>query len=186
MTWMLPLGFAFSLGIAFICPSAASAKAASSAVFKSKLGFEVVYPRHWHVLARDGSELDILSSARRVEGAVIPHGEAEVMVSELPREALSDPAKFLSRKYDVDILGTTRSIPNGRARSHCHSFKRIVATFEIAPVPQGIQRNVFYICAIGNRAVLTTYTTWKSDKPRPDREKVAENIAKSVRFRGSR
>lgn len=134
--------------------------------------------------AGDGSELDILSSARRVEGEVIPHGEAEVMVSELPRGALSDPAKFLSMKYDVDILETTKSVPNSRARSNCRSFMRIIATFEIAPAPQGIQQNVFYICATGNRAVLTTYTTWESDKPRPDREKEAENMARSVRFRG--
>lgn len=182
MDMFFRVALVISIGATFSWPLATSAKVSNSVLFTSKAGFEVTYPSHWHPITSDGIELDILSSSHRVEGAVIPHGEAEIIVREIPRESLGDPAKFLSNTYDVHILGVARPVRTGDKGSGCKTLYRIAATFELAP--GALQKDIFYVCGIGGRAILTSYTAWNGDKSRPDREKEAEAIARSTRIKG--
>jgi hypothetical protein len=149
--------------------------------FKSENGLVVQYPASWNRLAGTRDQLDILSGPHRVEGAVIPHGEAEIIVNEIPLNARVPLAHFVVTNYGVRVVRKFRlSVP--RRVGGCGTLESVDSEFEIAPDPKGIQIQTFYLCRIGRRSILTSLTRWKSDPPNASWERTALKVASNVRL----
>ena len=161
--------------------SCALATVADGAVFRSTRGFTVTYPRSW-IRAENPEELDLLSTKHTVEGVVIPHGGAGILVSEISLRSGETLPKFLHRRYDVDVI-SQRHVPLRRSGNlRCHSLERVDATFEIAPDRNGVQHQTFFACVIQGRWFLTSLTRWESDHANPQWERTALKIAASLKI----
>jgi hypothetical protein len=148
--------------------------------FRSVDGFEVSYPRSWHVLGRSKSELEIISSGNRVHGAVIPRGHAQIIVrSDNATPPENAVARYLTDKYHVDVKLVLR-IPIAKRESQCDSMTKVESDFLLSPGAD--QQVAFFICRIGRKNIVTSFTRWKGDTTPVKFQQEAEAIARSVKL----
>jgi hypothetical protein len=149
--------------------------------FHSSKGFDVMYPVSWFPIGKSRDELDILSSPKRVEGAVIPRGESEIIVREIPFVPSNDLPSFLKRAYHVTVRSkqsiTLRHVPN----QECYKVNLIEAQFEVAP--GAVQDDTFLSCNIGGRTFLVSLTSWSGEKVNPRWRQVVLRITGSIQIR---
>jgi hypothetical protein len=163
-----------------LCSIGSAAELRHDIVFSSGSGFTVKYPRTWTRIDNSVEELSILSGKPRVEGVVIPRGQAEIIVREVHDPMSDGVRKFVETEYHVNVLSDKRlEIPHGDG-SACGALEEIHSTFDIAP--GATQEDIFYFCRMGTRSFLTLYTYWSADGVNSKRERVAVNIARSLRL----
>lgn len=148
------------------------------ATFKSDRGFSASYPISWIPDSDSTEELSILSGGRRVKGAVIPRGEAEIIVRKLAFVRPDKFRSFLERAYDAKFR-SRRAVILRRARGRpCHHAELVNADFELAP--GAIQHQSFLLCNGAGSSVIVVLTQWARDRSNPAWKKTMFQIAASV------
>lgn len=158
--------------------------------FKSSTGFRTVYPTSWFRIGMSSKDrLRILSSEGGAEGIVIKRGQAEIIVVELQ----GSPSATLSQLIDEDsreeaLILSRRDIRREHVeQGSCGGLKEVISKQDAVP-PDDVPVHVPYIintdfyCEINGRRFSTLLKNWQGDKHQERYQRVALEIAESLRL----
>lgn len=171
--------------IAFGCMSFASPDGWQ--LFRSSIGYSVLYPRTWvwNGISRD--RLQLRSSEGGAEGIGIKQGQAEITVAAAQESSNKTLAQVITFYMQGATVLSRKEIEREPAPNSCSELKEITSKEPAVPtgdtpidVPTIINTDIF--CEVQGRKIVTLLRNWKGDKRQVEYQQVARQMAKSIRL----
>lgn len=118
---------------------------------------------------------------------MIKHGQAEITAL----EAEGSPIKTLTQAIGHYTKGSSvllrRSLPNAAANQGCSEIEEVISKEEpVPPIDSPIRMprivNTDFFCDLGDHKIVILLRNWEGDKRQAEYQRVAFEMAKSIRL----